>query len=112
MAHFEPLDKDRLPALIIGPCGELRHVVCRRIALDPSDLAKVVHGVRAIASASAHTEEEYAPVLGTGVGQDLSHALDNVRIKPVYDVPRFFQMVARKRHADSNSVSIYRKPAQ
>ena len=38
-AHSQPFDEDRRPALIVGPCRQLRDVVGRSVCLDPDDLA-------------------------------------------------------------------------
>ena len=52
--------RSRLPALVVGPGGQLRDVVGRRVALEVAELAKVVDGVRGVPGAAADAEDEQA----------------------------------------------------
>jgi len=54
----QPLDERRFPALVVRSGRQLRDVVCGRIGLDPTNLAKVIHCMRRVARRAANTEDE------------------------------------------------------
>ena len=54
----QPLGEGGVPALVVGPGGQLRDVVGRRVGLEVADLAEVVDRVRGVAGRSADAEDE------------------------------------------------------
>src|SRR5262249_34864243 len=56
---FKPRRIGRLPALVVDPSRQLGDVVRDRVALDPSELAKVAYGVGGVAGPSPRSKEEH-----------------------------------------------------
>src|SRR5262249_38490220 len=98
-AHLEPFDVGALPALIVDPRGELGDVVGRGVTLDAEELAKVIHGVRAVAGAAAHAKEEYASAIRLELHQHLDDFLYRGQIQPLQDRDGLVQMLLRVAHA-------------
>src|SRR5262249_10228530 len=101
VAHLQPLDENRFPALIIGSRSKLRHVVSWRIGFDTNDLAKIVDGVRTVTRTAPDAEEKQAHAVLTRLRQELGHALDNFDIQAIDDRLYFLQMGTREGHAQN-----------
>jgi hypothetical protein len=68
VAHLQPLDENRFPALVIGSRGKLRHVVGCRIGFDTNDLAKIVDGMLTVTRTAPDAEEKQAAAVLTRLG--------------------------------------------
>ena len=79
-AGLEPFGENRLPALIVGACSELRHVVDWGICLDPTQLAEIIHGMAAVGRAAADPKEKQAPASRSEVRQGPGQTIDRAGI--------------------------------
>ena len=57
-AHFQPIRKDRGPAVVVCARGEFRNVVGGGVGFNTGNLAEVVRRVAGVSSASADTQYE------------------------------------------------------
>src|SRR6266481_4267855 len=65
-AHLQPLDKDRLPAFIIDPCGQFGNIVGCRVSLYTDNFPEVIDRVTAISGTAADTKKKQS---ATGIAK-------------------------------------------
>src|SRR5438874_1317712 len=61
-AAFEPISVACVPPIIINTRRQFRDIVSWCIALDPGNLAKVVHGMRGVPSTATYAKKEDSTV--------------------------------------------------
>src|SRR5262249_3833711 len=57
-AGVEPCGEHRVPALVVGACGEFGDIVGRTIGLDAAELTEVVDRVTAVAGAAPYSDQK------------------------------------------------------
>jgi hypothetical protein len=75
-AAAEPVGITVVPPIVINPRCELRNIVARRIALDPSNFAEVIHGMTRVPRTAADSEEKYSAMVCANFRQHINDAID------------------------------------
>ena len=91
-ADLQPLRKDRMPAFVVRPSGQLRHIVRGCVGLDPAQLAKIVDGVAAVARAAANANDEEPAATIAQRDQFRAQRFDGVVGQPPRRLTYFFEI--------------------
>ncbi len=97
-ASLQPVHEDALPPFVVGPGGQLRDVVHRRVRLDAGDLPEIVHGVRTVRGAAADTKEEQPAAAGAKIAEEPDDFLDRVQVDGLDDTAGFLEVLLRVAH--------------
>src|SRR5215470_3309103 len=97
-ASYQPLDENRLPAVVVGPGRQFGNVVGRRVTFEAADLSEIVDRVRSVGNASADAENEQSPAARTHFVQKCDRVLNHLRVEARDDLFNFFKIVRGKAH--------------
>jgi hypothetical protein len=90
-ANSKPLFKNRCPPVIIRARCQFGDVVGGRIGFDSGDLAEVIYCVGCVGGAAPDAQNEEAPMLFPGLGQQRNQAVDSPTIQLVDDRDAFVE---------------------
>src|ERR1700730_14846551 len=94
-AHLEPFDECAFPTVVVDAGGEFRNIVRGGVALHSGEFSKIIHSMRTITGASAHTQKEYSARGCLYLRQQFSDLLYGGNIQSLQNRGRLPQMLLR-----------------